>query len=244
MTLDPLQDRHRPHGFGQRVQDFVKQIVYGGNDGIVTTFAIVAGFAGAQAEGVAQIGGLAVLVFGLANLFADAVSMGLGEFLSGRAQNDLYRSRRTAELRAIACDPAAEQAALAQLMAQRGLPQDEAGQMAGIVVRHPEVMADMMMRYEHGLQDPSDGSPAIDGLVTFCSFVLFGCVPIAPYFLMEASDRTFVLSVLATFGALMALGLLRWRATHEGLVRSTGETVLVGAVCAGVAYLVGWLVGG
>ena len=49
MTLDPLQDRHRQHGFGQRVQDFVKQIVYGGNDGIVTTFAIVAGFAGAQA---------------------------------------------------------------------------------------------------------------------------------------------------------------------------------------------------
>src|SRR6056297_2488855 len=84
-----------------RVQEYLKQIVFGGTDGIVTTFAIVAGFAGAQAEGVAQVGGLAVLLFGLANLFADAVSMGLGEFLSLRAQHDLYRTRKSRELRAI-----------------------------------------------------------------------------------------------------------------------------------------------
>ena len=78
-----------------RTRDFLKQIVFGGNDGIVTTFAIVAGFAGAQADGTAQIGGIAVLVFGLANLFADAVSMGLGEFLSLRSRHAMYRTRRS-----------------------------------------------------------------------------------------------------------------------------------------------------
>ena len=84
-TIDWERHRKEVHNLGQ-VQEFLKQIVYGGNDGIVTTFAIVAGFAGAQSEGTAQIGAIAVLLFGLANLFADAVSMGLGEFLSTRSK--------------------------------------------------------------------------------------------------------------------------------------------------------------
>ena len=59
------------------IAEFIKQIIYGGNDGIVTTFAVVAGFAGAGASGIAEIGGIAVLLFGLANLFADGAAMGL-----------------------------------------------------------------------------------------------------------------------------------------------------------------------
>ncbi|WP_454273874.1 VIT1/CCC1 transporter family protein [Roseovarius sp. MBR-154] len=59
----------------------------------------MAGFAGVQAEGMAEVGAITVLLFGLANLFADGVSMGLGEFLSLRAQHDLYRARRAEERR-------------------------------------------------------------------------------------------------------------------------------------------------
>ncbi len=118
---------HRRDAHAQsRLQEFLKQIVYGGNDGIVTTFAIVAGFAGASADGVAQIGGVAVLVFGLANLFADAVSMGLGEFLSLRSQHDLYRSLRESELREIRQNPEQERLELFEILRQRGLPPGEA----------------------------------------------------------------------------------------------------------------------
>ncbi|WP_439103659.1 VIT1/CCC1 transporter family protein, partial [Celeribacter marinus] len=91
-----------------RFTDHLKQIVYGGNDGIVTTFAIVAGFAGAESQGAAQIGALAVLLFGLANLFADATSMGLGEFLSARAARDMIKRRRAT----LARDPASQVDAL------------------------------------------------------------------------------------------------------------------------------------
>lgn len=75
-----------------KFQEYLKQIIYGGNDGIVTTFAIVAGFAGAGAEGTAQIGAVAVLLFGIANLLADATAMGMGEFLSARSQQDVYNA--------------------------------------------------------------------------------------------------------------------------------------------------------
>ncbi|WP_306116370.1 MULTISPECIES: VIT1/CCC1 transporter family protein [unclassified Roseovarius] len=241
--MDWQAHRREAHALG-RTQEYLKQIVYGGNDGIVTTFAIVAGFAGAAADGVAQIGGLAVLVFGLANLFADAVSMGLGEFLSLRSQHDLYRARRESELQEIRRNPQQEQMELFEILRQRGLPAGEADTTAAILARHPEMMADLMMTYEFGMQDPDEESPALNGLFTFGAFVIFGAVPLVPYFIYEPTGQTFTMSLATTFSALVALGLLRWNATGEKLLRSVGETVLVGTVCALVAYLVGWIVGG
>lgn len=241
MDITPTRDR--AHGLG-RTQEFLKQIVYGGNDGIVTTFAIVAGFAGAQADGVAQIGGLAVLVFGLANLFADAVSMGLGEVLSGRAAHDLYRGRHEIELAEIARNPEWERQNLVRVLHRRGLPEREAETVSDVLIRHPQMMADLLLNYDLGMSNPADDTPLINGLVTFVSFVMFGAVPLVPYLLFDASSQTFVLSVSATFSALAALGLLRWNATGERLLRTLGETVVLGAICALVAYSVGFLVGG
>lgn len=241
MTIDWTTHRREAHALG-RTQEFLRQIVYGGNDGIVTTFAIVAGFAGAQADGMAQIGGIAVLVFGLANLLADAVSMGLGEFLSGRAQRDLYTVQRNSEMNEIAQNPEQEQAELLVILQQRGLCPQDADAISRILSRNPGMMADLMMTYEFGMQDPDEDNPAVNGLITFASFIVFGAVPLLPYFLRPADDLTFQLSVLATGGALVALGLLRWNATGERPLRSVGETVLVGAICALVAYGVGVIV--
>lgn len=241
--MDWQAHRRDAHALG-RTQEFLKQIIYGGNDGIVTTFAIVAGFAGASAEGVLQIGGLAVLVFGLANLFADAVSMGLGEFLSLRSQHDLYRKRRESELREIAENPDHERMELFEILRQRGVPPGEADTAAELLSRHPSIMADLMMTYEFAMSHPEDDSPALSGLFTFLAFVVFGAVPLLPYFVMEPTPQAFWWSVATTFGALSALGLLRWNATGEPIARSVGETILVGAVCAVVAYGVGLVVAG
>ncbi|SFN38202.1 Predicted Fe2+/Mn2+ transporter, VIT1/CCC1 family [Roseovarius lutimaris] len=240
-------DRQAERRDGQtlgRAQEHLKQIVFGGTDGIVTTFAIVAGFAGAQAEGVAQIGGLAVLVFGLANLFADAVSMGLGEFLSLRAQHDLYRARRASGLRDLAEHPGGQTALMTRILTARGLSDSEARTTANILARHPGAMTELILNYELGLRDPDDESPVLNGLFTFSAFVAFGVVPLVPYLMFDATAQTTRWSVAATLGALILLGLLRWSATGERLLRTLGETVLVGTVCALVAFVVGALVGG
>lgn len=227
-----------------RVQEFLKQIVFGGTDGIITTFAVVAGFAGAQAQGVAQIGGLAVLVFGLANLFADGVSMGLGEFLSLRAQQDLYRARRSNEMRAIAERPAQQTERLTQILQRKGLTPSDAEAAAGIFSNHPQIMTELILTDETGLRPPEGESPARNGIFTTGAFLLFGAVPLLPYLLFAATPETTRLSVMSTLLALVLLGLLRWHATSELLWRSVGETVLVGTVCAAVAFVVGQLVGG
>ncbi|MDU8929706.1 VIT1/CCC1 transporter family protein [Alisedimentitalea sp. MJ-SS2] len=241
--MDWEEHRRVAHSLG-RTQEFLKQITYGGNDGIVTTFAIVAGFAGAAADGVAQVGPLAVLVFGLANLFADGVSMGFGEFLSTRSAHDLFHARRARELQEIAANPDQERFELNTILRQRGLPDEDAEAATEIISRNPAMMADLMMTYEFGMSDPDADNPAVNGFFTFFSFVVFGSVPLIPYFLLPADNTAFRLSLAASFAALVALGLLRWNATGERLARCVLETVAVGTICGVVAFGVGWIVGG
>jgi VIT1/CCC1 family predicted Fe2+/Mn2+ transporter len=223
-----------------RLQEHLRQIVYGGNDGIVTTFAVVAGFAGLGAEGTAEVGVVAVLLFGLANLLADAMAMGLGEFLSSRSEADVYRTLRESELRGIEADPQAEIAGAVRILGSRGVGAEDAAEMARLLARNPEMMADFLMQYEVGMADPEGTTPWLDGLATFTSFVAFGSVPLAPYVLMDAGVATFATSCVASALALMALGTLRWRASSEPILRCVGETLLVGGTCAVVAFAVGF----
>ncbi len=238
MTTVLENHKRDEHKIGH-VAEFLKQIVYGGNDGIVTTFAVVAGFAGAGAEGVAQIGGIAVLLFGIANLLADATAMGLGEFLSARSEQDVYHATRAKELYEIEHNPEMERAETLEILENLGLTEQDARNMTAIMERNPEFMADFMMTYEIGMTDPSEDSPALNGLATFAAFIVFGIVPLIPYFILPALPSTFTISCWATFGALVALGLIRWRVTNETMIRCVGETVLVGGICAVVAFGVG-----
>lgn len=229
------QNRHRV----STVQEYLKQIIYGGNDGIVTTFAIVAGFAGAGADGAAQIGAVAVLLFGIANLLADATAMGLGEFLSARSQQDVYNATHLNERSEIESNPATRRAAMMANLSSRGVCEKDAEQLTDVMLRNPEFMADYMMQYELGMPNPSANSAIMNGLFTFGSFIALGAVPLFPYFVMEPTQTTFRLSVAATLAALTSLGLLRWKVTNESMLRCVGETVLVGGICALVAFGVG-----
>lgn len=233
-------DAHRrsEHRIG-RIEEYLKQIVYGGNDGIVTTFAVVAGFAGAGHGGAAVVGGLAVLLFGLANLFADATAMGLGEFLSSRSERDVYNATRARERVEIERNPEFERAEAVEILAQKGVPPEDAAALADLMMRNPDFMADFMMQHEVGMADPEGSSPAARGAMTFGSFVLFGSAPLWPYFVLPPEPETFPVSLAMTFAALVALGLLRWKVTTETMARCVGETVLVGGTCAAVAYAVG-----
>ncbi len=230
-------NRHRVSTF----QEYLKQIVYGGNDGIVTTFAIVAGFAGAGADGAAQIGAVAVLLFGIANLLADATAMGLGEFLSARSQQDVYNATHKNEISAIEHNPDDGRAAMMSALAVRGVSDQDAEQLSDVMLRNPEFMADFMMQYDLGMPNPSSSSAVMNGLFTFGAFLIWGAVPLIPYFIFDPTQSTFRMSVAATLAALTSLGLLRWKVTNESMLRCVGETVLVGGICALVAFGVGMI---
>jgi VIT1/CCC1 family predicted Fe2+/Mn2+ transporter len=230
------------HNLG-RVSEFLREIVYGGHDGVITTFAVVAGFAGAGAEGAAAVGAVAVLLFGLANLFADATSMALGAFLSARSQADIYYSARARELIEIRTNPDLERDEVFEILRAKRVSDDDIAAFAELYGRNPELLADFMMQNEMGMSDPSGSNPLQDALATFLSFLFFGALPLLPYFLREPDAAAFRWSIASTLGALVLIGLLRWRVTSETVTRCVAETVAVGGVCAVIAYLVGMAVG-
>lgn len=220
---------------------YLKEIVYGGTDGIITTFAVVAGFSGAQAEGsLLAIPLLSVLLFGLANLFADGVSMALGNFLSIRSDKDLYKSEKDKEHQEIIHNEAMEQAETEHILKSKGFTADQAQQIAGLYMKNPDYWTEFMMREELNMANPEDHNPLYSGTATFVSFVSFGTIPLVPYLISQNGlQQLFSLSILFTGIALVTLGFLRFRVTKESLVRSLGESVILGGSAASIAYLVG-----
>lgn len=223
--------------------DYFKEIIYGGIDGIITTFAVVAGFAGAalSTDTTVQLSFTIVLLFGLANLFADAASMGLGNFLSVRSEQDQYEEARKGEQTLIQTSPEIEYQETIAIMQTKGFTVEQATILADIYRTNEEYWIDFMMNHELELSDPRGENPFATGLATFLSFMVFGAIPLLP-FIFEVggtAGEVFLYSVIGTFLALVALGLLKWRVVGAHLGKSLTEVVLVGGVAAVIAYFVG-----
>jgi vacuolar iron transporter family protein len=231
-----LQDEHRI----SPIQTYLKEIVYGGSDGIVTTFAVVAGFTGAQmGQNIPNLSFLTVLLFGLANLFADGLSMGLSNFLSLRSEKDIYKKEQAKELYEIRHHPDSEKEETITILKQRGFDERQAKELTAIYMTNEKYWLRFMMNDELELPNPLGENPHLTGLATFSAFIAFGFIPLIPYILVPQSPGVFLYACIAALAALICLGILRWRVTAEHVVRTISETILVGSAAALVAYLVG-----
>lgn len=230
-----LKEEHNISPF----QTYLKEIVYGGNDGIVTTFAVVAGFTGAQLGNIGGPGFVTVLLFGLANLFADGLSMGLGNVLSLRADQDVYRSEEAKERYEVKNHPESEIAETIALLQQKGFTKKQASDLTTIYATNEDYWIDFMMKYELEMEDPRKTNPLFTGLATFIAFIIFGFIPLIPYLLTTQADLAFQQACFATLIALILLGLLRWKVTKENAIRSIIEIVTIGSLAALAAYFVG-----
>lgn len=220
------------------ISTHLKEIVYGGSDGIVTTFAVVAGFAGAQ-QTSATYPIIVVLLFGMANLVADGASMGLSNFLSLRSEKDLYDLERKKETHEIKNHPKLEREESVEILTNKGFEKKDSELIVSLYEKNPEYYADFMMNHELELPDPRGENPVSTGLATFFAFIVFGFVPLVPYVFMSQMSNLFTTSCTFTIGALLVLGFLRWRVTKHTFFRSVGEVVLVGSVSAVLAFIVG-----
>lgn len=238
---DHLENEHQHSAFA----DYFKEVIYGGIDGIVTTFAVVAGFSGAALsnETTTQLSFLVVLLFGLANLFADAASMGLGNFLSVRSEKDLYNAARAKETNEVRNNTQMEYEETITIMMQKGFREEQARSLADIYKTNEEYWVDFMMTHELEMPDPRGENPILTGSATFISFIIFGSIPLLPFMFFETASTSFVfnLSIAGTAVALVTLGLLKWKVIGSDLGKSLFEVVTVGSVAAFIAFYVGTL---
>lgn len=241
LAHDPARIAEAAEKHGGAGSQYLGEMVYGGLDGIITTFAVVSGVAGAQ------LGTPVILILGLANLFADGFSMATGAYLSTKSEQEYYRREWEREAWEVEHFPDGERAELYEVYRHRGYEETEARQLVDIQSRAPSRWVKAMMIDELGMME-DESNPLVNGLVTFGSFVIAGAVPLIIYLLGLAfpmsPDAAFPISIALSGLALFGLGAAKVLVTKLNPIRSGLEMLAVGGLAAGVAYAVGALLKG
>ena len=204
--------------------------VYGAIDGSVTTFAIVAGVAGAG------LSPLVIVALGVANVLADGFSMAAGNYTATKAELDDIQRLRAIEERHIRLYPEGERLELRAILAQKGLSGDTLEQATEQIARNRKRWIETMLEGEYGLGS-ADPHPMKAALVTFAAFLAAGIIPLLP-FLMSLGGA-FALSASLTMVTFFAIGALKSLWSLAPWWRSGLETLAIGGTAAGIAYVVG-----
>jgi vacuolar iron transporter family protein len=210
--------------------------VFGVNDGLVSNLSLVMGVAGASTDP------RVVLLAGVAGLLAGAFSMGAGEYISMRAQRELFENQIEIERRELAEDPRGELKELELIYRSRGLPNAAAAELASTMMRDPDVALDTHAREELGLNMKELGSPWGAAASSFVAFVIGAIVPVLPYILF-ASGTAFMTSLIFSAFALLAVGAMISSFTGRGTLVSALRMLLIGFGAAAITYLVGSVIG-
>lgn len=229
---------HEPSGWLSRYQKYLGEFVYGGIDGSVTTFAVVAGSAGANLDS-----GI-VIILGMANLIADGFSMSVGAFLSTKTTKDNYKKHKDIEYWEVDHLPEKEKDEIRVIYREKGFDGELLEQIVDTITADKDRWVDVMMKEELHMME-EEKSPLRIGLVTFVSFLLMGSIPLITYVTDYLSGLTidlFAWSVGLTSIAFVVIGFLKSYVTRKNKIRGILETVLLGGSAATLAYFVGaWL---
>ncbi|MCA6073288.1 VIT1/CCC1 transporter family protein [Fulvivirga sedimenti] len=220
---------------------YISEFVYGGIDGAITTFAVVAGAAGAQAEIYY------VLLFGFANLIADGFSMSVGNFFSVKTERDNFEKHKQVEYWEIEHLREHEVQEIREIYAAKGLTGQLLEDVVKVITSDKDVWVDTMMKEELEMSKETK-APLNTAFATFVSFNVVGIIPLLSYVIALIFDlnesRLFLISCIATGIALMIVGYLKSYVTEKPWVRGVLETVLLGGLAAVFAYFVGEVLAG
>lgn len=218
-------------------KEYIAEFVYGGIDGAITTFAVVAGAEGANLE--ISI----VIILGLANLIADGFSMSVGNYFSNKADRDSFEKHKSIEKWEVENMREREIEEVREIYAAKGFTGELLEKVVEVITSNKEVWVDTMMKEELEMIK-NEKTPIKTASVTFISFVLIGAVPLLSY-LFTGSDLSitnselFFYSCLLTGLALSLVGSLKSLVTDKNVITGILETLLLGGLAAMLAYFVG-----
>ncbi len=227
---------HSEHVHERERGKYIGDLVYGANDGIITTFAVVSG-----ATGAALSPGL-IVVLGLASLIADGISMGLSNYLALKSKLDYQHEERKREEHEIEEFPAEERAEVLKILEKWKIPDASIHTVLAAITSDKKRWVDFMMKEELDIIEDSDDSPAMHGFITFLAFVLAGFLPLVPFLLGASVSHAFVISIIATGASLFIVGALRTLVTGAKWFYSGLQMLGVGILAAVAAYIVGGII--
>lgn len=218
--------------------DAVRDVIIGMSDGLTVPFALAAGISGAIAS--SHI----VVTAGIAELAAGGISMGLGGYLAARSDAEHYASEQRREYQETEEVPEEERREIEQIFAYYGIAGEPLHQLVDTVTSNKKRWVDFMMRFELGLEKPNPAAAPRSALRIGGSYVFGGLIPLVPYMVVPTTQVGLAWSAVVTFIALIAFGAGKGRFTGVSVWKSALQTSVIGAVAAGVAFLLARLVSG
>jgi VIT1/CCC1 family predicted Fe2+/Mn2+ transporter len=237
MTDGNIEHDHSPEAITRRLSEgprhnYLRDWIYGGIDGSVTTFAVVTGVVGAN------LSPAIVLILGFANLVADGFSMAASNYLGTRAEQEDLQRIEAIERRHVATEPEGEREEVRQIFMQKGFEGEDLDRVVELMTADRERWVRTMLTEEYGL--PSEVRSAwLAALSTFSAFLLCGLAPLVPF--LFGARAAFWLSAVLTGGVFFTIGSIKSRWSTISWWRSGLTTLGVGSMAAGLAYLAGLL---
>ena len=215
----------------------LRDVMLGLNDGLVASFAVTSGVAGAFTNP------RVVIMAGLAEMLGGAVSMGLAAFISARSQIEFYESEVDREHYEIKRFPEHERDEIRGIYRDKGFSGPLLDQIVEHITGDPERWADVMMREELGFTEDNFESPLKSSMVVGASYLIGAAVPVVPYLLVAPAIGV-IFSAIATVLVLFAVGAAKTIITARPWWRSGVESMLTGIAAGAVTYAAGRLLGG
>jgi VIT1/CCC1 family predicted Fe2+/Mn2+ transporter/rubrerythrin len=210
----------------------IREVVFGMQDGLLTTATLGAAVAGATDSS------RTVIIAGLAGALGGMMSMSSGVFLGARAEREVQESELAREAREIEFKPEEELAELIEIYRREGFHYDEAVDMAERMAQDRDLMLRTLAEKELGLSLDVEVSPAKDAAAMGISYIVGGMLPLIPYFILEGVTAVLT-SVAIAVSALFAMGVIKARFTRRNPVLSGLEIMAIGAGVAAAGYGLG-----
>ena len=229
-TITAIRDRLSKKGSPNYLGDFI----YGGIDGTVTTFALVAGIQGAG------LSHRIILILGIANILADGFSMAASNYSGTKAELDNLNRLREIENRHIDEIPEGERSEIREILNQKGIPSSKIEATVDAITTNRETWINFMLLEEYGVSTNSK-NPLHAGLMTFVAFLVCGIVPLLPFLIGTANP--FVQASVATGFTFFLIGTFKSKWSLASWWWSGLETFIIGSIAGLLAYAVGYLIG-
>jgi len=210
----------------------VKDIVIGMADGLTVPFALAAGLSGAiETTGI-------IVTAGLAEIAAGSIAMGLGGYMAAKSDAEHYDSERAREVVEVSEKAEIEASEVVEVFRSYGLTTEESTVIVDALRKRPQAWVDFMMRFELGLEKPNPKRAFISAATIAGAYIAGGSIPLGPYVVLSSARNALTVSAVTTLIALGAFGYIKGRFTGAPPVRSAIQTVFIGGLAAGVAFLI------
>jgi vacuolar iron transporter family protein len=229
-----LEHKHTQQAIHDRLakgphNNYLRDWIYGGIDGTVTTFAIVAGVVGAN------LSPSVLIILGLANLIADGFAMAASNYTGTKSEHDEYDRILAVERKHILLEPEGEREEIRQIFAAKGFSGDDLERVVAVITSDTTLWTKTMATEEYGLSS-TRRSPQLAALSTFTAFVICGFVPLFSYLLPGGLYACLV----ATGATFFGVGAVKSLWSRSGWLGSGLQVFLIGMISAGIAFAVGY----